>query len=59
MGRRTRWATDVALTWVVAFVAALSAGRIVQWLQWVRDRPAGASMWWAALPAAGAVVVHR
>ena len=56
MGRRTRWATDVALTWVVAFVAALSAGRIVHWLQRVRDRPAGASMWWAALPAAGAVV---
>ncbi|MCX6523129.1 MAG: chloride channel protein [Actinobacteria bacterium] len=55
-GRRTRWALDVVLTGVVAFLVALSVGRIVVWLRWVIGQASDDHPWWAAMPALGGVL---
>ncbi|MFN8020235.1 MAG: chloride channel protein [Acidimicrobiales bacterium] len=55
-GRRTRMVTDVAITWSVAFLAALSAGRISAWFGWVRDRQSAGDSWWSAVVTVGVVL---
>lgn len=61
-GRHERWGrtahltADVVLTAVVAFVIALSVGRMVAWVKWLVQRPDGDDLWFAAVPVVGAVV---
>lgn len=55
-GRRTRWALDVTLAACLSFLVALSAGRIVVWLRWLLRWPNDDRVWWAAVPAVGALL---
>jgi CIC family chloride channel protein len=55
-GRRWRVVTDAAITWSVAFLVALSAGRITVWFGWLRDRQRAGGLWWSAPVTLGVVV---
>jgi chloride channel protein, CIC family len=55
-GRSVRLAADVVLTVALAFVVALSVGRMVAWVKWLVQWPGRDDLWFAAVPVAGAVV---
>jgi H+/Cl- antiporter ClcA len=57
VGRRhTRLTADIVVTMVVALLVALSAGRIVVWMRWMVVWPDNDRIWWAAMPAVGAML---